>query len=596
MQSIKYQITPICINEHLFEVNIKIPQHQHNALTLSLPAWIPGSYMIRDFSKNLHRLNAHDANNKRVVINQIDKQTWRILSEGKSCSVTYTIYAFDLSVRSAYLSDEYGFFNGTSAFLQIEECEDYACHLIVNKGEFASSCQIATSMPTIQQSSPVPNAEASYFAVASYAELIDHPVLIGNFIKHAFQVRDVLFHMVLTGAPHTDITKICEDLVPICEHHLTLFGDSPCKEYWFITLLSDDGFGGLEHRASTALLFPRFHLPLPNEFDNRSEQYQQFLSLCSHELFHTWHVKKTRPDNMLAPDLSHEVNTEQLWIYEGFTSLYDDLSLVRADLISHARYAQILAENITRLLRTPGRHFQTVAESSFNAWSKFYKQDAGSFNHIVSYYNKGAIISLCLDITLRQLSDNKVTLDHLMKALWDEYGRDEIGTDDDVIQTLCQRKFDLNISAFLDVAVHTVMDLPLNILLGSIGLTIKLRAKESNTDKGGTVGKYSHVVDFGATFKPAETGIVVLAVSSQSAAARSGLQVDDKIIALSNWQVNADSFLKILNGQSLGSQVPLHVLRQGRLLKLKFEIKTAALDTCFIEIADKQMFKNWLGV
>lgn len=614
MNPISYHLSIASISEHLLNIEMIIPANQEKSLTLSLPSWIPGSYMVRDFARNLHSLSALTPDGNPLTVEQVDKQTWRVENPKQAVHVSYTVFAFDLSVRSAYLADEYAFFNGTSTFLELKELKDVPCTISMTQGQSPTSWRIACSFKK-QGGADAPVAfsdePTQHFSASNYQELIDHPVLIGDFLHHRFVHRDTAFHMVLSGQPDTNIAKICEDLVPICEHHIELFGEMPCHEYWFLTLLSDDGFGGLEHRASTALLFPRLHLPLPNEFDDhtislqsnettsasaqRSEHYQQFLSLCSHELLHTWHVKRTRPEVMISPDLSAEVYTPQLWIYEGFTSLYDDLSLARTGLVSPQRYADVLSEVLSRLLRTPGRHQQTVAESSFDAWTKFYKQDASSVNHIVSYYNKGAVIALCLDITLRQLSDNKYSLDSLIKKLWQQYGKPEIGTPNDVIAKLCKQEFDLDISSFLEIAVHTTMDLPLATLLPYIGLSVNTRARSGVNDKGGKSSADSKdSIEFGAITKTAEVGVQVLSVLSKSAACEAGIQIGDRIIALDDWQVKQDNIQRLLNSKPLNSHSSISLLRQGRLLRLSMPIRAALHDTVALEIADHEVFNKWL--
>lgn len=441
---------------------------------------------------------------------------------------------------------------------------------------------------------------------------------MGNFNRHSFMVDNYRFHLVFTGKHALDFARMERDLIPIIKHHLAIFGELPCPEYWFITLVCDQGFGGLEHIASTVLQYNRFDLPLLNvsvsAVDNNLMQkqtsqlsdtavkpkieksYQQFLSLCSHELFHTWHVKRIKPLVMHQPDLTREVYTEQMWIYEGFTSLYDDLSLARSGVITPQDYAQILNENITRLLKNPGRHKQSIAESSFEAWSKFYKQDAGSINHIVSYYNKGAVVALCLDILLRQQSNNAVCLDHVMRKLWSDYGKPDKGTPDNVITLLCAKHFDIDIASFIHMATQTTMDLPLPTLLQSIGLTLNLRPSHSMQDKGGPTSKQLPTVDIGASFVNQDTFLKVINVQSNRAASIAGLHVNDLIVSVDNWQCNEQRFYSILMQHEIGRCLPLHVIRDGRLLELNFTLYAAINDTSDITISNEAMFKQWLGL
>ena len=601
---LSYHIVPENLAEHVFNVKISIPVSKHDVLHLALPAWIPGSYMIRDFAKNIHSLAASSPKAQKHAITQIDKQTWRIEGASAGLEVTYQVYAFDLSVRGAYLFDEYAFFNGTSTFLEVREFAKDArssltsglapsISLCIVNNQVANKWEMCTSLTTSGTKESQGNIE-HYFTCNDYQELIDHPVLLGVVQKHSFEVEGTRFHLVLSGETETDVERICRDLTPLCQHHISLFGELPEKDYWFLTLLSDDGFGGLEHRASTALLYPRFHLPMRHESAVTSEQYQRFLSLCSHELFHAWNVKRIKPVAMIEPDLRTEQYIEQLWIYEGFTSLYDDLSLARVKLIEAQRYAEILGENLTRLNQTQGRHKQTITQSSFEAWTKFYKQDAGSHNHIVSYYNKGAVIALLLDITLRQLSNNRYSIDQLMKLLWSHYGRHNIGTPDDVIQTLCKEHFKIDVSAFLNIALYTSMDLPIDSMVQSIGLKLHTRAQVSLSDKGGVASKENVVNAFGATYKDQGSGVILQSMRDGSPIVRAGGQIGDVLIGLGHWQVTSANLQRLLDNQTTAT-VEITLLRQGRLVLGNLPIEPAIADVVYFSIENAELFDAWIA-
>jgi predicted metalloprotease with PDZ domain len=593
--ALAYHIVPENLTEHVFNVKISIPASRHDVIHLSLPAWIPGSYMIRDFCKNIHLLEARSPSNEKQPLSQIDKQTWRVDNASSGLQITYQVYAFDLSVRGAYLFDEYAFFNGTSTFLEVNEFTAYSKAPIsveIVNNQIANHWQLCTSL---KQRSIVESEGCAthYFMCEDYQELIDHPVLMGVVEKHTFEVAGTRFHLVFSGKTETDIERICSDLKPLCKHHLDLFNGLPEKDYWFITLLCEDGFGGLEHRASTALMFPRFHLPMRCESDIIPEQYQQFLSLCSHELFHAWNVKRIKPEIMILPDLSSEQYMEQLWIYEGFTSLYDDLSLARTKLINAQRYAEILGENVTRMNRTQGRHKQTITQSSFEAWSKFYKQDAASHNHIVSYYNKGAVIALALDITLRQLSNNRYSIDQLMQLLWANYGLKNIGTPNDVIQRICKEHFNIDVSGFLNIAIYTTMDLPLDTMVHSIGLKLNLRSRASADDKGGKANKDRVKHALGATYKDQGSGVVLQTMHDGSPIVQAGAQIGDVMIALGQWQVNSGNLQRLLDNQQ-GDKVVITLLRQGRIIQGTLAIRPAINDTVYFTIEDSIVFDAWI--
>ncbi|MGK0372400.1 MAG: putative metalloprotease with PDZ domain [Glaciecola sp.] len=596
--NIEYEIHVLSTKEHLFEVTMTVDLPSTNApsaVRVAMPAWIPGSYMIRDFSRNLHSLNSSQ---DFIVLKQLSKQEWEITSKNgdalKQFSLHYIIYANDLSVRSAIINDEYAFFNGTSVFLCLKEFENSPHIITINKQQETLVPAVATSLPVSKTVTSMPESYDTFF-VKDYFELIDHPVLLGKFDDYCFDVLGNRFHLVFTGQHNFDFPRMERDLSAIIEHHINLFGDFPCKEYWFITLVCDHGFGGLEHLASTVLQYSRFDLPLVGEADKISKEYQQFLALCSHELFHTWHVKRIKPEVMYQPNLFEEVYTPQLWIYEGFTSFFDDLSLARSKLVSPAQYVQILNEAITRLMRNPGRLKQSASESSFDAWNKFYKQDAGSVNHRVSYYNKGAIIALCLDITLRQQSNNKVSLDNVMKCLWEQYGKTQLGTPDDVILKLCKTEFNIDLSGFLFLATQTPIDLPLPTLLHSIGLKLNMRPNHSFQDKGGSsVANTKH--DLGAVLAMSDKQLKVVSIQENRALSIAGLYVGDTIVAFKKWQCDDLRLYKLLNLCNIGETLPIDVMRDGKLITLNFKVQPAILDTCDISIENTTVFLKWLGV
>ncbi|MFW8589486.1 M61 family metallopeptidase [Glaciecola sp. 2405UD65-10] len=600
--TIRYDLSLLSSTEHLLQVNMYINHLSSNEIELSLPAWIPGSYMVRDFARNLHALQAACPNNEsaKLEVTQLNKQSWKIsCTKGEALDellVTYQIYAYDLSVRSAFINQDYAFFNGTSVFLYINNVHNIKHSVTIDEASFASLTpnalsRIATAMPKSNVHTP---GKAAY-TCNNYYDLIDHPFLIGCLNYHSFSVNNTVFHLAFTGQHPYDLHRIADDLTPIIKHHMALFGEIPCEEYWFMTLICDGGFGGLEHIASTVLQYNRFDIPFVGDNKNITPGYQQFLSLCSHELFHTWHVKQIKPQVMHQVDLSKEVYTPQLWIYEGFTSLYDDLSLARTGLISPKDYVQVLNETLTRLLKNQGRHKQSVSQSSFEAWSKFYKQDAGSVNHIVSYYNKGAVVALCLDITIRQHSQGKHSLDTIMQLLWKQYGKPCIGTPDDVITQLCEKELNLDISHFLNMVTSTTVDLPLHSILQQIGLQLKLRPSQNALDKGGEK-PLNNKTDWGAVVSSVDKMLRVNAVYDGRGASKAGLMHGDTIVAVDSWQCDEAKLITILNQKHVGETLPIHVLRDAKLIELEFTVSEAPADTCAITVEDETLFHTWLGL
>ncbi len=397
------------------------------------------------------------------------------------------------------------------------------------------------------------------YCAEHYEELIDHPVLLGEFDILPFSVADVDFELILAGGHQADVKRITKDLTKICQHHVEFFADKPpVKCYQFITLLTDNAFGGLEHISSTALMFSRNDLPSLSNSLKMTDGYQVFLSLCSHEFFHTWHVKRIKPQELFGAALDQEQYTEQLWIYEGFTSYYDDFSLLRCALITQQQYLKVVGQNLTRLIRNKGRFKQTITESSFDAWTKFYKQDESAINNIVSYYNKGAVLAMCLDLLIKHQSNGNYTLDDVMRQLWKQHGKLNIPTPIDVVQSILKTQLNLDLYDFFQLALYSTEELPFNELLNKFGVKCHFSPRENFDDKGGVIATSPIKIDFGAQIKAREIGIQVVQVTEQTAAYESGLQVDDVLIAIDKWVVSKENLISQFNYLFIGQKVQLN--------------------------------------
>ncbi|MGD8927124.1 MAG: peptidase M61, partial [Thioalkalispiraceae bacterium] len=414
-----YEIIPLKPEAHIFQVILKIDEPDPHGQILWLPAWIPGSYMIRDFAKNIISISAA-CKKKSIVIQKQDKQTWLCQPCDGPLTVTYSIYAWDMSVRTAHLDTTHAFFNGSSVFLAVKGQEDlsHSVNIKLPRGKHYSSWRVATTLPRRDTELFSPG---SYHA-QNYEELIDHPVEIGAFIELNFDLENITHHIVITGKQHADLERLRSDVKSICRTHIKMFGELPdIKEYMFLLTVVGNGYGGLEHRSSSALICNRKDLPAKH-MTQPSDDYINLLGLFSHEYFHTWNVKRIKPASFIPYSLTHESYTELLWAFEGITSYYDELALIRSQTIEEKNYLELLGKNITRVLRTSGRQKQTLIESSFDAWTKFYKQDENAPNAIVSYYVKGGLFALALDLKIRELTDYRKSLDDVIRSLWSDYG------------------------------------------------------------------------------------------------------------------------------------------------------------------------------
>jgi len=596
--SITYTIRPHRPEAHLFEVVLRVTEPEPAGQKFSLPAWIPGSYMIRDFAKNIVMINAQ-CGGSQVELQQLDKQSWRAEACDGTLELCYTIYAWDLSVRSAHLDTTHAFFNGSSVFLCVSGQEGLPCQVEIQRpqGVAYAHWRVATSLSRNDASV---FDWGGYYA-ESYEDLIDHPVEMGLFDEQIFDVHGVPHHLVVTGQHQADLLRICRDLKTICEHHIKLFGELPAMErYVFLLMVTGDGYGGLEHRNSCSLLCSRYDLAVAGQA-MVSDEYRAFLGLCSHEYFHTWNVKRIMPAAFQPFDLSMEVYTPLLWAFEGLTSYYDDLSLCRCGLIDERSYLELLGQTLTRLQRTPGRFLQTVTQSSFNAWTKFYKQDENAPNAIVSYYVKGAVIALALDLHMRMKSDGKITLDHIMQALWQAHGKTGKGVKDDDIQQLVERLSGMDLSDFFHNALHTTIDIPVAALLQRFGIIRQLRQAGSQTDKGGKPAEFKAIRQgMGLRYKTHASGIEITHVITGGAALEAGVSAGDILIAMNGIRVDGATFEKRLQGFKEDEVLQVYVFRRDELREFRVTLRQTELDTCYLEWDEscddktQRQRSNWL--
>ncbi|WP_144206956.1 M61 family metallopeptidase [Shewanella donghaensis] len=583
-----YHIIAIDPKAHLFEVTQTIETASAQQ-SLYLPAWLPGSYMIRDFARNIIEINAVDDNNQKIDVLQLDKQTWQCQNQSGFIKLTYQIYAWDLSVRSAHLDTTHGFFNGSSVFLAAKGLESTKHSLTIAKSSLSElkDWKLATSMP---RTSGEQFGFGEFYA-NNYDDFIDHPVEMGDLTIDSFVACGVTHDIVLSGKHRASMARLCQDLKAICEYQINLFGGpAPFERYVFLTTVLGNGFGGLEHRASTALMCSRKDLPTDMHHEVNSD-YRTYLSLCSHEYFHSWNVKRIKPAEFTPFDLSQEAYTQQLWAYEGITSYFDDFLTYRSGCVDKKQYLTMLSETMTRVYRSQGRFKQTLKSSSFNAWTKFYKQDENANNAIVSYYTKGALFALYLDLTIRLETQGTQSLDNVMQALWLQYGKPGIGTEIDshqkIVETILNRNCD-ELFSYLD----NTNDIPLTPLLTSVGIGMEIKASSGTSDVGGTETKGNSIA-FGAKTKPESLGLKIMTVVNGSPAHQAGLSAGDLLISANHLQVD-NLFEKQLQTFPVGEVLQLHWFRRDELMQGVFVITAAVADTINLTIVDEEKLTAWL--
>ncbi|WP_151448135.1 M61 family metallopeptidase [Lacisediminimonas profundi] len=574
--AVRYSIVPGDPAAHLFFVTLTVDRPASEGQQLMLPAWIPGSYMIREFARNIVRIQAQ-CQGRKVALRKVDKHTWQAAPCDGPLVVQYEVYAWDLSVRTAHLDQTHGFFNGTSVFLQVcgQENEPHLVEILPPEGEQYAAWRVATSL---QEAKAKRYGFGSYIA-ADYDELIDHPVEMGSFALSTFRAHGVAHDIVITGqVPNLDLARLAADLRKICETQIALFDPhgkrAPMKRYVFMTLAVGDGYGGLEHRASTALICSRNDLPVKGQKEI-SEGYRTYLGLCSHEYFHTWNVKRIKPAAFAPYDLRVENYTSLLWLFEGLTSYYDDLMLVRSGLIDEAAYCKLVSKTLNNVLRGSGRKKQSVAESSFDAWVKYYRQDENATNAVVSYYAKGALIGLALDLTIRAGTCGKRSLDDVMRALWDRFGREFYasgggqGVTESVVEALLEEVAGFSLKRFLARHVHGTEDVPLADLLEPFGIGIEDGRKKAKPGLGARTAKEGNDCKLAAVYE-------------YGAAHQAGLSAGDILVAIDGLRVTAGNLDTLLGRYRVGDTVTVHAFRRDELMEKRLIV--AADDTPKFEL------------
>jgi len=596
---VRYTIAPVHPEAHLFEVTCTLADPAPEGQCFRLPAWIPGSYMIREFARNIVTLHA-EAGGRPVAVEKLDKHTWRAapVAPGTALSLRYRVYAWDLSVRAAHLDASHGFFNGPSVFVAVQGHTGRPCTVDIQPppAAVAREWKVATTLaPATGEPGAASAMGFGVYRAQDYDELIDHPVEMGRFTHARFEAGGVPHEVAITGRHDCDTERLCADLARLCAWQIELFGaPAPVERYLFLAMVVGEGYGGLEHRASTALLASRADLPYRG-MGAPSDGYKTFLGLCSHEYFHTWNVKRIKPAAFTPYDLASENYTRLLWAFEGFTSYYDDLALVRSGVIPPEDYLALLGKTVSGVLRGGGRLRQSVAESSFDAWIKYYRQDENAPNAIVSYYAKGALVALALDLQLRAGSDGRMSLDDVMRLLWQRHGLSGTGVAEDGIFAIVEEVAELGergagarLARWLEEAVHGTDDLPLARLLEPFGIEYRCEAASQAPSLGVKLAggngeaKLANVYDGG----PAQAA---------------GLSAGDVLVALDGLRVTAAGLEAQLARRKAGERVTLHAFRRDELMSFEVELAAAPADkvtlvaTSACAPAAERLREGWLG-
>ena len=562
-----YQIEFDDYRQHLAHVTVRFVAEPTQVL--ALPTWIPGSYLIREFAKHLESVRAYDEEGRLLEIEKFEKNKWRLFNtDYELITVEYDVYAYDLSVRGAYVDATRLYINPACACLSLEGQEHKAVEVEVFLPDELKHFQIATGLKTRSLVKGRFTLEAD-----NYAQLIDSPFELAEQTRFSFEAEGIAHEFVVSGKHAMNAERMQQDIQKICATEIQMFGSAPFKDYTFMTMATGNSYGGLEHPNSTSLITPRADLPKANEPEQPSKDYQRFLGLCSHEYFHSWLVKFIRPENFVNYDLNKEGYTALLWIFEGFTSYYDDLILLRSGVINQASYLELLKAQIERYLQNPGRFVQTVAESSFDAWIKFYRQDENSNNAGTSYYNKGCLVALCLDLGLRLRGSS---LDALMHKLY-ENAQKGIQVNHRTIYELCQELTGDNWVEQINHLVNTTDELPLDQLFPEFGLDYQV--------------KQDKALAFGLKLTDKPEGVVVQQARRDGAGAQAGLSAQDVIIAIDG--LKASEKLLASYAKQQGTFTVL-AFRRDELMQFEVVAGETGLATVELKVADAAKAEKWL--
>ena len=584
---IEYQLSFKHVGQHLIDVSVTFTAASQQELWL--PVWVPGSYLIREFSRHISTLTAtvldQQAHSSRTIqIEKITKNRWRLQTQaGERVSVHYQVYAFDLSVRGAYLDHTRAYANPACVCLAIAGQEQCPIQLTLHSGQIFAKQSIACSLPTSKVAQQTENNTSHHYHAKNYDDLIDHPFEIAAHSIARFDVHGIAHTIAISGRHRTNMSRLTTDLTKICGYEIDFFGSAPFDHYLFMVMATGSSYGGLEHQDCTSLITPREDLPQHNETEQPSIAYRRFLGLCSHEYFHAWMVKFVRPQEFAVLDLEREVYTRMLWVFEGFTSYYDDLILYRSGVIDRTAYLELLAEQITRYRQNVGREHQSVSDASFDAWIKYYRPDENSPNATTSYYNKGALIALCLDLTLRERGSS---LDIVMRKLYQLAQQGQFLTAN-TIPDLCEQLVGDRLYDFWLNYVAGSTVLPLEGMLDAVGVHTNVEQK---------------IWPLGLKTTESPQGLMIQQVLRDSVGANAGFSAHDVLIAIDGVRATTalltqwtDAGFHAKACTDTGTLLTCHVFRRDELMNFQIQPVASTLHTIRLSVTQPERLTNWLG-
>lgn len=595
---INYKIS-LSPNSHVYHVELSFIATTSNH-QLKLPTWIPGSYMIREFSKNIIALNSTDSSCR---VTQINKNSWELsgLIPNQLVVIKYAVYAYDFGIRTAYLDHERGYFNPTSLCLYVVGYEENTAHTIT-LAQLPEPWSIATALEAHTKI-------ANTYIAKNYAELIDCPFELGNLRILNFVVKDTPHKIALSGIISSNFNEdqLIQDVIKICTTQIDLFGGvAPFTEYTFLLHLGGKIFTGLEHSNSTALLAPYYSLPcMPaGYFTTRNENYIKLLTLISHEYFHVWNVKRIKPAAFTPYNLDAENYTKLLWWFEGITSYYEALILYRCGLLSQEQYLKVVITDINDVYKYHGSSIQPLTNASLTAWIKYYRQDENSPNVLANYYIKGAVVGMCLDILIRHHTNGAHSLDNVLLGLYRKWLDDKLGIGDDELMILINTYANCNLTNYIVKFTETTAELPLNEVLALVGLSLSTKSDgaylecgnyaQPQTDKSIAANKNDTKCKLHLGCKLAKDGLGyrITNVYSGGVADKAGMAAHDIIIAINDIQLtDIDNQLSLYKS---GDTLLVTLFRRERLCRISVKLEQLGCKISNLQLINQDQLAKWL--
>lgn len=537
MPQLAYQISMPQPQTHLFAVKFTVSGWDRDLLDLKMPVWTPGSYLVREYAKQLQDFAAATATGENLVATKIAKNHWQIQTrDSTEIVISYRMFANELTVRTNHLDATHGYFNPAALCFYVPGFEDRAIEI-----------EIIPPDPTWKITTPLPEISPQTFLARDFDTLVDSPFEIGCQQIYDFTVLEQPHQLVVWGEGNLDVPVTIADISKIIAVEAKIFGGLPYQKYIFLLHLSPTGGGGLEHKDCCSLLYPRFSF-------QRGEKHNRFMQLVAHEFFHLWNIKRIRPAALEKFDYERENYTQSLWFSEGTTSYYDLLIPRRAGIYDHKEFLAELSKEITRFLTTPGRLVQPLSESSFDAWIKLYRPDANSSNSQISYYLKGEMVTLLLDLLIRDRTKGLKSFDDVLVLMWEQFGKDEIGFSEDQLKKIIESVANQDLTEFYDRYIHGVEELPFNDYLQPMG--IELKAIDANIPSLGIVVKSEHGRES------------IKSVASNSPAQLAGIDPGDELLAINGFKVSSEKLPDRLKLYQVGQQINVTIFHADRLITL----------------------------